>query len=245
METNKENQLTEWVDDQLSSLNPEGTWQPNVSEGLVRLKQRHGKSNWHSGRLAWVAAAIVAALLLSVVLPSPKVLAHKCLECTVAVWETLAPSKVSQTTVQAESGRKVAPDFNLKDEQGDDVKLSNLKGKVVLVNFWATWCEGCQVEIPWFIEFERKYAGQGLVVVGVSMDSDGWDAVKPWIKEKKVNYPVVIGNEALGKQYALEGMPLTVLVDRQGKIADVHSGIVKKTDTEKHIRTLLNETGSL
>jgi cytochrome c biogenesis protein CcmG/thiol:disulfide interchange protein DsbE len=134
------------------------------------------------------------------------------------------------------------PDFSLKDSQGHDVNLSHLRGKVVLLNFWATWCKGCQVEIPWFIEFEKEYGGQGLVVVGVSMDSDGWKSVKPWMKEKQVNYPVVIGDEALGRKYGLEGMPLTVLVDREGKIADTHPGIVNKADTESHICTLLSET---
>lgn len=242
METNKENQLSQWVDSRLSSLNPESGWQPNVTDGLARLSQMHHKSNWHSGRLVWVTAAIVATLLLLVALPSPKVLAHKCLECTVAVWETLAPSRVSKTTVKAENARKVAPDFDLKDEQGDEVRLLNLKGKVVLVNFWATWCEGCQVEIPLLIELEKKYASQGFVVVGISMDDDGWKSVKPWMKEKKVNYPVVIGNEAVGKQYGLQGMPLTILVDRQGKIASVHSGVLKKADTEENIRILLNGT---
>jgi len=160
----------------------------------------------------------------------------------VAVRTALDEATVSpQASIQLENGRKVAPDFDLKDQDGNEVRLSGLKGKVVLVNFWATWCEGCQVEIPWFVEFEKKYSGQGLVVVGVSMDEDGWKSVKPWLKEKKVNYPIVIGNDQLGNQYRLEAMPLTVLVDRQGRIAGEHPGVVKKADTEKHIRTLLDE----
>jgi cytochrome c biogenesis protein CcmG/thiol:disulfide interchange protein DsbE len=97
------------------------------------------------------------------------------------------------------------------------------------------------VEIPWFVEFQKEYVGRGFVVVGISMD-DGWKSVKPWLKEKKVNYPVVIGNEGLGKQYGLDGMPLTVLVDREGRIADLHPGIVEIAATQQKIRTLLQES---
>lgn len=243
---NKENQFTAWVDERLCALNPEGTWQPNVAEGLARLNVMHRKGSRNTGRLVSAGAAVAAICVLSVVvLPSPKVLAHKCLECSVAVWESLAPSSSSQMPLPPQNARKVAPDFDLKDSEGAEVQLSNLKGKVVLVNFWATWCEGCQVEIPWLIEFEKKYARRGLVVVGVSMDDDGWKSVKPWMKQKSVNYPVVIGDEALGKQFGLKGMPLTVLVDREGRIADVHPGVVKKAEAEKHIRTLLNETADI
>src|SRR5882762_2080244 len=154
----------------------------------------------------------------------------------------LGATAQSPKTTNSSTGRSPAPNFNLKDASGKDVKLADLKGKVVLVNFWATWCEGCQVEIPWFVEFQKQYASKGLVVVGISLDDDGWKSVKPWIGEKKVNYPIVIGNEGLGKQYGLVGMPLTALVDREGRIADVHQGIVEKTATQQKIRGLLQES---
>ena len=153
----------------------------------------------------------------------------------------LAATAQSPKASKSSTGRSPAPNFNLKDASGKDIKLADLKGKVVLVNFWATWCEGCQVEIPWFVEFHKQYASKGLVVVGISMDDDGWKSVKPWIQEKKVNYPIVLGNEGLGKQYGLVGMPLTALVDREGRIADVHNGIVDKTATQQKIGDLLQE----
>lgn len=80
------------------------------------------------------------------------------------------------------------------------------------------------------------------MVVGISMDDDAWKSVKPWIQEKNVTYPIVIGNEGLGKKYGLVGMPLTALVDREGRIADVHHGIVEKTATQQKIRELLQES---
>jgi thiol-disulfide isomerase/thioredoxin len=87
-----------------------------------------------------------------------------------------------------------APDFSLTDANGFRVKLSDDRGKVVLLNFWATWCGPCKIEIPWFIEFENIYKNRGFAVLGVSMDDDGWRAVKPFLREKAVNYRVVLGD---------------------------------------------------
>lgn len=242
MDKNSETRHHGWVDENLAILNPGDEWHPDVCDGLMRLRQSQVRGSWFSKR--WVLAATGGAVvcLCLMVLPSPKVLAHRCLECSVAVWQSLLPSAPVQASLKPPSGRTLAPDFNLKDANGRDVKLTDLKGKVVLVNFWATWCHGCQTEIPWFIEFQKEYADGGLVVVGISMDDDGWKSVRPWLKEKRVNYPIVIGNEGLGKQYGLDGMPLTALVDREGRLADVHSGLVDKTATQQKIRALLQES---
>ncbi len=231
-----------WVDEHLATLSPSDTWNPDVSAGLQRLRELHVRGNSFSKRWIFASMGAVVACLCLMVLPSPKVLAHRCLECSVAVWQSLLPSAPALTDIKSPSGRSLAPDFNLKDANGRDVKLTDLKGKVVLVNFWTTWCEGCQVEIPWFIEFQKEYEARGLVVIGISMDDDGWKSVRPWLKEKKVNYPIVIGNEGLGKQYGLDGMPLTALVDREGRIADVHPGLVDKAATQQKIRALLQES---
>ena len=141
----------------------------------------------------------------------------------------------------AESERKPAPTFSLEDAQGKAVKLSDLRGKVVLLDFWATWCHGCKTEIPWFMEFHRKYAGDGLAVIGVSMDEDGWKSVKPFVAEWKIPYPIVVGNQELGKLYSVESMPVTLLIDREGRIAETHSGVVEKVSFEKELKHLLSE----
>jgi peroxiredoxin len=109
--------------------------------------------------------------------------------------------------ITAANLRKSAPGFTLDDAKGAAVKLSDYKDRVVVLDFWATWCGGCNVEIPWYLEFANKYKGSGLAVIGVSMDDDGWKSVKPFLEKTKLNYPVVIGNQDLAKRYGLESMP--------------------------------------
>jgi cytochrome c biogenesis protein CcmG/thiol:disulfide interchange protein DsbE len=144
-------------------------------------------------------------------------------------------------SITAAETRKAAPDFDLKDAKGVPVKLSSHKGKVVLLDFWATWCHGCKTEIPWYMEFQRKYEKQGLVAIGVSMDKEGWDVVKPYLKEHPINYAIVVGNEELSKQYGVAELPVTLLIDRDGKIADAHTGMVERDVFDKEIQALLKE----
>lgn len=136
--------------------------------------------------------------------------------------------------------RKTAPDFALKDARGADVKLSDYRGKVVLLNFWATWCGPCKVEIPWFVDLENKFRDRGFAVIGVSMDEDGWQAVKPYIHEKNVNYRVVLGTDEIARRYGgIASLPTTLLIDRDGRIAAEHVGLVGKSTYEQQIGKLL------
>jgi len=241
MDTNNLVPEGRWVQQHLAMLDPNDEWHPDVSASLRRFRELKGQRSWLNRRWMFVATTGAVACLCLLALPSPKVLAHRCIECTVAVWHSLAPSTSVQANLKPPAERTLAPDFNLKDANGADFKLSGLKNKVVLVNFWATWCEGCQEEIPWLIEFQKMYGRQGFVVVGISMDDDGWKSVRPWLKEKKVNYPIIIGNRKLADQYKLVGMPLTALVDRQGRIAELRPGLVDRAGVQQKIKTLLEE----
>src|SRR5260370_19085703 len=112
-----------------------------------------------------------------------------------------------------------APDFTLPDSNGSPIKLSDYKGKVVLLDFWATWCKGCKVEIPWYVEFQDKYRKEGLTAIGVSMDDDACKSVKPFPEDHKLNYPIVIPNQDPPNPHArLPTLPMTLPINRNGKI---------------------------
>jgi cytochrome c biogenesis protein CcmG/thiol:disulfide interchange protein DsbE len=136
--------------------------------------------------------------------------------------------------------KKTAPNFTLKDIDGRPVKLSDFRGKIVLLNFWATWCGPCKVEIPWFIEFEQKYKDRGLVVIGVSMDEEGWSVVKPYVADRRINYRIVVGTEKVGQAYGgVESLPTSFIIDKEGRIVSTHVGLVSKSDYEDEIVQLL------
>lgn len=138
--------------------------------------------------------------------------------------------------------RNPAPDFALKDAEGRTVRLSDYKGKVVLLDFWATWCGPCKVEIPWFLEFQRKHKDRGFEVLGISMDDEGWEEVKPFITRMKINYRVVMGNDETSQKYGgIDALPTTFLIDRNGRIAATHVGLGSKKSFEDGIEHLLQD----
>ena len=152
---------------------------------------------------------------------------------------------VHAATVKSVKDRQGAPDFALKDADGKTVHLSDYRGKVVLLDFFATWCGPCKIEIPWFIEMERQNKDKGFAVLGVSMDDEGWEIVKPFLAQMGVNYRVVIGNDATGQMYGgVDALPTTFLIDKQGKIAKAHQGLASKRDFEDGVEQLLQEPAS-
>ena len=147
---------------------------------------------------------------------------------------------VKAASVKPDNERKAAPEFALKDADGKLVHLSDYKGKVVLLDFWATWCGPCKIEIPWFMDMQRKNRDRGFEVLGVSMDDEGWEVVKPFLSDLQVNYRVVIGNDVTAQLYGgVDALPTTFLIDRGGKIAAVHVGLASKKDFEDGIEQLL------
>ncbi len=142
--------------------------------------------------------------------------------------------------LQAPQHRQPAPTFTLTDASGKTASLSDYGGKVVLLDFWATWCGGCKQEIPSFVQFSKTYGPKGLDVVGVSLDEEGWKVLKPFLAEHPIPYRIVLGNEATAKKYAIEAMPDTFLIDQQGRIAAAYrGGIVNMKDMESNIQSLL------
>lgn len=141
------------------------------------------------------------------------------------------------------------PDVTFKDLQGTDLNLASLKGKVVVVNFWATWCDPCRVEIPWLIRMQQTYASQGFTLVGVAMDEDGKSAVDPFVQtthfdvggqQMTMNYPIVLGNDQIADKFGgMLGLPTSIVISRDGKIAKRYIGLVNEADLDKQIKELL------
>lgn len=159
----------------------------------------------------------------------------------------LAIGMLDAASLKKEKDRKRAPDVELQDASGTTVRISDFKGKVVLLNFWATWCGPCTTEIPWFIEWAEKHKKDGFVVLGVSMDEEGWTPVKPFLEKHKVNYPIVLGSKRAAYLYGdVEELPLTFLIDRDQRVAAIHLGLAKRKEVENQIKTLLETvSGSL
>jgi len=148
-------------------------------------------------------------------------------------------AQAGTAALQSPHERKAAPELALKDSQGKRADLKDYSGDVILLDFWATWCHGCQQEIPWFAEFERKYHEAGLRVVGVSLDEEGWEVVKPFITTAAVPYRILLGNDATAKAYGIVSMPNTFLIDRDGRIAAVYLGMVDRNNIAKNLEILL------
>jgi len=149
----------------------------------------------------------------------------------------------------AKSVATPAPEVTFKDLDGKDATLAQYKGKVVLVNFWATWCDPCYIEIPWLIEMQQKYEAKGFTVLGVSMDEEGKAAVAPFLAKERfnvngqklpMNYPIVIGNDDVADKFGgLLGYPTSFLVSKDGKIVKKVQGLISYEEFTKAIESQL------
>ncbi len=138
---------------------------------------------------------------------------------------------------QAAAKGSAAPDFVLTDLQGHAVKLSDLRGKAVVLNFWATWCPPCKEEIPWFVELQKRYGAQGLQVVGVSMDDGDQKDVAKFAAENAINYPVLFGKEDVAAQYGgIDYLPTTFYIDRNGVVLNRVFGQPGRDEIEQNVR---------
>ena len=146
----------------------------------------------------------------------------------------------SKANAAEKSNLKPAPDFTLKDINGKDVKLSDFKGKVVVVDFWATWCAPCRMELPHLIELQKKFEKQGFTFIGISVDEEGVKVVKPFSEKNKINYPILISDDKVQKDFGgIFGYPTAFLIDQKGNIVKKYFGYTSKQVFEKDISSLL------
>jgi peroxiredoxin len=134
-----------------------------------------------------------------------------------------------------------APDFTLQSLDGKTMRLSDFRGKAVLLNFWATWCGPCKIEMPWFVELQNQYAAQGFQIVGVAMDDASKEDISKFAKDMGVNYPILIGKESVGDEYGgVPALPESFLIGRDGKIVDKILGLRGKAEIEDAIKKALD-----
>jgi peroxiredoxin len=158
----------------------------------------------------------------------------------VAVWDGWLPhSAAPQHGPAPAAARAAAPDFSLTDVDGKPLALSQYRGKVVLLDFWATWCTPCREETPHFVALQEKYRAQGLQIVGLSMDDDA-KPVRAFQREFRMNYPVAMGTVKVAESYGgVLGLPVAFLIDRDGRIVTKYSGPVDMPELERQVASLL------
>ncbi len=249
MDTNREIDLGRWVDERLATLTPAKNWQPNPIRGLAVLQAKQSTAARSVRRWTWAVAAVSAVCLSAIAFPASRVLAQRCLNyCSTALRQSAGEPGSVRTNLKPEIG-EVAPDFTLTDLSGNPVKLSDFREKVILVNFWATWCQPCKIEIPWLIEFNQKYGPQGLVILGVAMDDEGKKAVEPFVQKQQftvngqpaqMNYPILLGSDKIADKFGgLIGLPTSMLYSRDGKKIKTIIGLINYDDLSKALQSQL------
>jgi len=140
--------------------------------------------------------------------------------------------------IQMKSG--VAPDFALQSLDGKTVRLSDFRGKPVVLNFWATWCGPCKIEMPWFVDLQKQYGPAGLQFIGVAMDDAGTKDIAEFAQSMNVNYPILIGKDSVGDAYGgVQFLPETFYIDREGKVVDKAFGLKGRDEIEDAIKKIL------
>ena len=155
--------------------------------------------------------------------------------------QSAAPANPQPYALTPPADRQPAPAFALTDLNGHKLTLAEDRGKVVLLDFWAVDCGGCKIEIPWYVAFDREFHRHGLDLIGVDMYGESPAKIRPFMARSHMDYPVAVGTDAVGARYHVTAMPLTLLIDREGRVAVAHAGIVDRAEFENDIRALLAE----
>lgn len=185
-------------------------------------------------------ATTAAALTLMKTMAQPTSAAPRFGLCSPAALLALLNTEASTRPVVARAVKgQIAPDWELAGLDGKPIKLSDYKGRVVLLNFWATWCPPCRKEIPTFTALQKEYDERGVVVIGVSLDQGGTAAVRSFAERMGINYPIMIGDEHIQATYGIQAIPTTFVIDRAGNIVGQHQGDTGRASLEADIKASL------
>lgn len=167
-----------------------------------------------------------------------------------AMFATCAAAATIQAVLKSPSVRTEAPPFRLADASGRTEQLTDYRGKVLLLNFWATDCGGCRLEIPWLVEIDQTFKKKDFAVVGISMDisyedlknaTEAWAKVKPFVASHQITYPILMGDNEAVKRYDIQALPVSYLIDTRGRVAATYVGLIDKENVKANINTLLTE----
>ena len=257
-------QLERWVDDRMATLGPNPERQPDVEDALTQLHARRGAGRVHRRLGTWLVAAAGVVWLGVLVFPVERLwqptspervdagLSNRGVNGGIAAADgvgagvsSAARRRARDPQLMPAARRAPAPDFTLPDMTGDDARLANYEGQVLLLNFWATWCLPCRAEMPWFVTFQALFADRGFAILGVSVDEPGWEVVRPFLDQRPVNYRIALADttDRLAPFGPINILPTTWLIDRKGRIAAEHVGLVDRGAIEADIQQLLDESG--
>jgi peroxiredoxin len=246
MDQTDEQELNRAIAERFSSFRANDDWRPNVERSLEILRQRQGAIAGRR-RLAILMAFAAAACVPLMAFPVTRAFAERVVTACVQQSSKLRALLVrnasgpapSSTYIQPED-RKAASDFTLHDASGKAIRLSDFRGKAVLLNFWATWSAPSKSEIPILNELQQAFNDRGLTVLGVSLEAE--NVVRPYMEEAKFNYPVMVAGREVASLYGgLDRMPTTLLIDATGRIAAVHVGVCSRSEYEGEINAVLKE----
>jgi thiol-disulfide isomerase/thioredoxin len=180
-----------------------------------------------------VAFTVVALILISPTIQSPG-------QSSGSVVSQSSHRRAANGLVPIQA-RKHAADLSVTDIAGNRIALSQYRGKVVLLDFWAVDCGLCVIEIPWWVQFDKRYHDKGLQLIGLDVAGESPSYIKSFMQKSQMNYPVALGNDDIQKRFQVEGLPKTILIDRQGRVAVSHAGIVDRDAFARDIEELLRE----
>lgn len=170
-----------------------------------------------------------------------------------AIFATCATAATVEAVLKSPGARMDAPPFRLADASGRIEQLTDYRGKVVLLNFWATDCGGCRLEIPWLLEIHKAFQNKSVAVIGIAMDisyedlknaAEAWAKVKPFVASHQITYPILMGDNQWIKRYDIEALPVSYLIDNRRRVAAVYAGLIDRENVEANINTLLAENSA-
>jgi peroxiredoxin len=173
-----------------------------------------------------------------------------CAAVTCAVFVACVPAATVHAALKTPGSRTAAPPFSLADASGRTEHLMDYRGKVVVLNFWATDCGGCRLEIPWLVDVDQTFKSKSVAVIGVSMDisyedlkntAEAWAKVRPFVKDHQIKYPILVADGEATKPYDIQALPITYLIDPHGRIAATYVGLIDEQNVKANINTLLAE----